>query len=170
MKLLSGEGDKIPWIDKSTLVQVMAWCRQATSHYQSQCKPRYTRTQWVKTPLYDNGKLLFRQRRHNISVHHGWKCGRRVAFDWLSIAPDQKLLEVPRNITLAHRGPVHGLCAPNPIHRVWAMSLQSKNKFPFSTNLMFLGLATRVHTILMRLFHIYLFLFFQNKNSITHSC
>ena len=26
--------------DKSTLVQVMAWCRQATSHYLSQCWPR----------------------------------------------------------------------------------------------------------------------------------
>ena len=25
--------------DKSTLVQVMAWCRQATSHYLSQCRP-----------------------------------------------------------------------------------------------------------------------------------
>ena len=38
----------------STLVQVMAWCRQATSHYLSQCWPRYvspygvTRPQWVK--------------------------------------------------------------------------------------------------------------------------
>ena len=33
----------IPWDltdDKSTLVQVMAWCRQATSHYLSQCWPR----------------------------------------------------------------------------------------------------------------------------------
>ena len=27
--------------DKSTLVQVMAWCRQATSHYLSQWWPRY---------------------------------------------------------------------------------------------------------------------------------
>ena len=41
--------------DKSTLVQVMAWCRQATSHYLSQCWPRsmspngVTRPQWVKT-------------------------------------------------------------------------------------------------------------------------
>ena len=41
--------------DKSTLVQVMAWCRQATSHYLSQCWPRslspygITRPQWVKT-------------------------------------------------------------------------------------------------------------------------
>ena len=39
--------------DKSTLVQVMAWCRQATSHYLTQCWPRsptpygVTRPQWV---------------------------------------------------------------------------------------------------------------------------
>ena len=39
--------------DKSTLVQVMAWCCQATSHYLSQCWPRslspygVTRPQWV---------------------------------------------------------------------------------------------------------------------------
>ena len=39
--------------DKSTLVQVMAWCRQATIHYLSQCWPRsmspygVTRPQWV---------------------------------------------------------------------------------------------------------------------------
>ena len=40
--------------DKSTLVQVMAWCHQATSHYLSQCWPRpvspygVIRPQWVK--------------------------------------------------------------------------------------------------------------------------
>ena len=40
--------------DQSTLVQVMAWCRQATSHYLSQCWPRslspygVTRPHWVK--------------------------------------------------------------------------------------------------------------------------
>ena len=40
---------------KATLVQVMAWCRQATSHYLSQCCPRslspygVTRPQWVNT-------------------------------------------------------------------------------------------------------------------------
>ena len=40
---------------KSTLVQVMAWCRQATSHYLSQCWPRsltpygVTRPQWVNS-------------------------------------------------------------------------------------------------------------------------
>ena len=42
--------------DKSTLVHVMAWCRQATSHYLSQCWPRsmspygVTRLQWVLRP------------------------------------------------------------------------------------------------------------------------
>ena len=33
----------VPWNyidDKSTLVQVMAWCRQATSHYLNQCWPK----------------------------------------------------------------------------------------------------------------------------------
>ena len=40
--------------DKSTLVQVLAWCRKATSHYLSQCWLRsmlpngVTRPQWVK--------------------------------------------------------------------------------------------------------------------------
>ena len=40
--------------DKSTLVQVMAWCRQAASHYLSQCCPRslspygITRPQWIE--------------------------------------------------------------------------------------------------------------------------
>ena len=45
--------------DQSTLVQVMAWCRQATSHYLSQCWPRsqspygVTRPQWVNHILQD---------------------------------------------------------------------------------------------------------------------
>ena len=44
--------------DKSTLVQVMAWRHQATSHYLNQCWPRslppygITRPQWVNTRLY----------------------------------------------------------------------------------------------------------------------
>ena len=48
--------------DKSTLVQVMVWCRQATSHYQNQCWPRsmspygVTRPQWVNSsPPGQNG-------------------------------------------------------------------------------------------------------------------
>ena len=44
--------------DRSTLVQVMAWCRQATRHYLSQCWPRslspygVTRAQWVKATRF----------------------------------------------------------------------------------------------------------------------
>ena len=44
--------------DKSALVQAMAWCRQATSHYLSQCWPRSVspygiiRPQWVN-PCHD---------------------------------------------------------------------------------------------------------------------
>ena len=40
--------------DKSILVQVMAWCHQATSHYLSKCWPRskspygVTRSQWIQ--------------------------------------------------------------------------------------------------------------------------
>ena len=47
--------------DKSTLVQVMAWCRQATSHYLNQCWPRsptpyaVTRPQWVNPVWVDYG-------------------------------------------------------------------------------------------------------------------
>ena len=53
--------------DKSTLVQVMAWCRQATSHYLSQCWPRsltpygVTRPQWVKWWHYDMLSTLLAQ-------------------------------------------------------------------------------------------------------------
>ena len=56
--------------DQSKLVQVMAWCRQATSHYMSQCWYRtpwphgVTRPQWVNcvlnvsdfTPLFSHGQ------------------------------------------------------------------------------------------------------------------
>ena len=57
--------------DKSTLVQVMAWCRQATSHYQSQCWPRsmlsygVTRPQWVK---WECDKLNFFFFNRNFSI------------------------------------------------------------------------------------------------------
>ena len=49
---------------QSILVQVMAWCRQATSHYLSQCWPRsmspygVTRPQWVKAARIINFRFL----------------------------------------------------------------------------------------------------------------
>ena len=57
--LLTSYDNALRWMswdlseDKSTLVQVMAWCCQAASHYLSQCWPRsvslfgITRAQWV---------------------------------------------------------------------------------------------------------------------------
>ena len=49
--------------DKSTLVQVMAWCHQAASHYLSHCWPRsilssgITRPQWVKTFIHNSNLM-----------------------------------------------------------------------------------------------------------------
>ena len=51
--------------DQSTLVQVMAWCRQATSHYLNQCWPKspppygVTRPQWVKGTRGSKLKFYF---------------------------------------------------------------------------------------------------------------
>ena len=47
--------------DKSTLVQVMAWCRQATSHCLNRCWPYgNTRPQWVNPSQYNSIKDLVR--------------------------------------------------------------------------------------------------------------
>ena len=40
--------------DNATLVQVMAWCRQATSHYLNQCWPRYLTPYGVTMPQWVN--------------------------------------------------------------------------------------------------------------------
>ena len=40
--------------DQSTLVEVMAWCRQATSHYLSQCWPRSLSPYGVTRPQWGN--------------------------------------------------------------------------------------------------------------------
>ena len=62
VSLIKVPSDECHWTlyysdDKSTLVQVMAWCRQTTSHYLGQCWPRsmspngVTRPQWVNNYL-----------------------------------------------------------------------------------------------------------------------
>ena len=57
--------------DQSILVQVIAWCRQATSHYLSQCWPRSlspygdTRPQWVN-PVCDE---LFGGKHKNVIMY-----------------------------------------------------------------------------------------------------
>ena len=69
----------MPWDltdDKSTLVQVMAWCRQATSHYLSQCWPSsmspygVTRPQWVKDRYVDH--FLWNCPHANVTTPRLW--------------------------------------------------------------------------------------------------
>ena len=49
--------------DKSTLVQVVAWCRQATSHYLNQCWPRSPTPYGITRP----NELTCMALKHNIS-------------------------------------------------------------------------------------------------------
>ena len=59
--------------EKSTLVKVMAWCRQAPSHYLSQCWPRsllpygVTRPQWVNSPRPDEAYIYMAQSKTTVS-------------------------------------------------------------------------------------------------------
>ena len=68
---------------KITLVQVMAWCRQATSHYLSQCWPRsmspygVTWLQWVKLKL----KTIYLQHAW-IYIQSHWEPKTHVRFIW----------------------------------------------------------------------------------------
>ena len=67
--------------DQSTLVQVMAWCHQATSHYLSQSWPRslspygVTRPQWVNEDITHTVSSLFSwdlaHEQQQIVNHHG---------------------------------------------------------------------------------------------------
>ena len=60
---------------KSTLVQVMAWCCQATSHYLNQCWPRSSNPYGITRPQWGDGnvglimKSLFR--KWKINLCHG---------------------------------------------------------------------------------------------------
>ena len=68
-------------IDKSTLVQVMTWCRQAPSHHLNQCWPRslmpygVTKPQWVKS--------LVRSPVRRMKTLRGWQASLGSAINWL---------------------------------------------------------------------------------------
>ena len=84
--------------DKSTSVQVMAWCRQATSRYLSQCWPRsmltygVTRPQWVNYSFvgehviwfHTNFKLGYLCLKFNFQSK--WICLKSKAVFWIRIA------------------------------------------------------------------------------------
>ena len=54
--------------DQSTLVQVMAWCRQATSHYLNQCWPRAMSPYYVIIPQWDNCAICPERYGHSFVV------------------------------------------------------------------------------------------------------
>ena len=75
--------------DKSTLVQVMAWCHHATSHYLSQCWPRsmspnsVTRPEWVKITCTSTSptmrlELNGRRRRRRWQWRQWWRQRRAI--------------------------------------------------------------------------------------------
>ena len=80
--------------DKSTLVQVMAWCRQAPSHYLSQCRLcpllpyDVTRPQWVNSlaPGKFEWNFTFRYVILKwILVIDGWGISCEIALIWMSL-------------------------------------------------------------------------------------
>ena len=69
--------------DKSTLVQVMAWCRQATSHYLNQCWPRSSTPYGITRPQRVN---TLRPRQNGRHFADGiFKCMFLNENVWISI-------------------------------------------------------------------------------------
>ena len=76
--------------DNSTLVQVMAWSRQATSHYLNKCWPRYlmpygvTRPQWVKQEvlIHCNTNNQHASENHTFKIITTSLRGRWVNYLW----------------------------------------------------------------------------------------
>ena len=72
-----------PFGDKSTLVQVMAWCRQATSHYLCQCWSRsmlpyeITSPQWVKWATWSH--KIYRSSSRDNSMWPLYALGRQTS-------------------------------------------------------------------------------------------
>ena len=63
--------------DKSTLVQVMAWCRQATNHYLNQCWPRSPMPYGITRPQWVNSWALggLNKKKHFLSNFSDWWLG-----------------------------------------------------------------------------------------------
>ena len=71
--------------DKSTLVQVMAWCRQATSHFLNQCWPRslapygVIRPQWVKDETISDCLICFVLKLTSCDIYESYCCNSSLA-------------------------------------------------------------------------------------------
>ena len=96
--------------DHSTLVQVMAWCCQATSHYLSQCWPRsllpygVTRPQWINAKevwLHKHWNYISFTSSHQNKLHSEYKTIRYIAnFMTLKLNMGQGLYQ--QMVTKAH--------------------------------------------------------------------
>ena len=82
----------MPWDltdDKSTLVQVMAWCRQATSHYLNQCWPSsmspygITRPQWVNTLAQGRCGSNFKRKTLKFIIQNSLATHHEIALRWM---------------------------------------------------------------------------------------
>ena len=77
--------------DNATLAQVMAWCRQATSHYLSQCWPRsllpcgITSPQWVNTLILFHLFIAICYCQKLISVHNTSQCVQHMEFPYCTL-------------------------------------------------------------------------------------
>ena len=126
--------------DKSTLVQVMAWCRQTTSHYLSQCWPRsmtpcgVTRPQWVKCHwhIYLQGS-----KGTKISTFIIYSCASWWVITWIFLdllihfwwnqvrKCSSRLLIAEDNIEASFA--MASADTVNSEHQVWAMYCQTSN-------------------------------------------
>ena len=95
--------------DKSTLVQVMAWCRQATSHYLSQCWPRFMSPYDVTRPQCDNSLRLRQNGLH--FPDDIFKCIFLNENEWISIEISLKIV------------PKHSISQP-PVHPCLAQAIE----------------------------------------------
>ena len=110
--------------DMATLVQVMAWCCQATSYYLNQCSPRYPIPNGISTPQWVNSLVTGRCRCNfknvfsssfNVMISRAILCEadlRRVPQD--PIDYKSKLVQV---MAWCHQAPSHYL------NQCWTRSL-----------------------------------------------
>ena len=63
---------QIPIDDKSTLVQVMAWCHQATSHYLNLCWLRYVSSYGVTRPQWLNSGNIMKSCKISLAISGKW--------------------------------------------------------------------------------------------------
>ena len=87
--------------DKSTLVQVMAWCCQTTSHYLSQCWPRFMSPYGVTRPQWVNDRAVqatVTNQWHFEIVRNHYHLSRVVKLPWIFPGAPLKFNGAPGNI------------------------------------------------------------------------